>query len=218
MTNELVIVTNFVSRDITGLEVVGKVNDLYSSVFNQLLLMLGVVATLVVVVLPIFLSIFQRRESRLQEARLNADFSARIENAKKDLEGKITTLDEEKKAVEKALKEAEGRIEKKLSKSLAAAFHIQAFNNEERKDFAEAVKSSLVAAKYYLAADDLDNLDRVINILLASINNLNKSKIEEEELEEKLLTFEKEMAKRPDVRADKMEEYFKAKKAALKRQ
>jgi Arc/MetJ family transcription regulator len=69
--------------------------------------MLGIAATFVVFILPYL----QRRESRLQEKRLNADFKARIENAKKDLEGKITKLEEDKTAVEQALKNAETQIE-----------------------------------------------------------------------------------------------------------
>jgi len=215
-TNFVVVTTtNFVSHDITGLDVVDKVNGLYSSVFNMMLAMLGIAATFVVFVMPYI----QRREGRLQEERISADFKAKMDSIKGDLENKILQLAEEKKDIEATLKEAEVRIEKNLARSLGAALQVQAVTKLGQKNIAEAVYSATGAALNFVEADDKSNLTRMLNLITDHLSQLTTEQIKEHKrLEEKLAMLETKLKEidEPDALIKKIQKFFEVKKAALK--
>ncbi len=221
MTNELVIVTNVVSREITGLDVVNKVNELYSSVFNQLLLMLGVVATIVVVVLPVFFSIFQRRERRLQEAELKTENQKRFDELKtklhKEAEAEIAAKTEN---FEKLLKEAEKRVEAKADLAHASAYHVQTVLCLDKGLYVEAIESAISAGQMYLDHGEIRRIQRLLNSLKTSLEKLRKNDFEENDhLSDLINNFFEEVIKKDhkEVLADEIEELKKLKKTAMQR-
>ena len=221
MTNELVIVTNFVSRDITGLEVVGKVNELYSSVFNQLLVMLGIVATFVVVVLPYFLSVFQRRESRVQEAKLLAENKQKIDELRGTLRKEIEAeIQKEKSSLETLIKETEARVEKKAESASAQTYHIQAMFYFSKEAFESAIKSAIVAGSSYIKNDSLRNLPPILFLIQESLARLTKESFETESFVTFLDTFleEVETADNEGLLSQTLTKLREDKKAASKRQ
>ena len=221
MTNEFITATNFVSRDITGLEVVGKVNELYSSVFNLMLLMLGIVATIVVVILPVFFSIFQRRERRLQEAKLAAENRSQIDEIKRNLKKEI---DDEVQSDIKKLKELMGVAEKRLKNETALAragvFHIQAmfYNTQGTPHF--GLESAIDSGDNYIEIEDHGNLQRILRVISTSLDKCNKSHFEKiEDLSARLDTFFERIKKcdNKNVLLDQLQQVKREKKNAVQK-
>jgi hypothetical protein len=202
MTNELIIATNVVSHDITGLDVVNSVNRLYSSVFGQLLTMLGIVATFVVVILPILFQIHQRRENRIQEAKLVADITAKANEQ-----------------VKKILQEAKELIDKRFANAKGFSFHLQANAGMSKLDYVDALQSSIWAAHEYLACRDHANLMQIMITVFNSLGKLTAKEMEEEGFEKKLSELEEKLneANETGFLSITINKLAKEKKAALKR-
>ena len=217
-TNSITVVTtNFVSRDITGLDVVNKVSILYSSVFNHFLVMMGIMGAVVGGVIPVLLERKQRREGRLQEDRFNAEFKAQMAAAKSEYDSKFASLEAEKKIAEQALQDTEVRIEKKLKQARGTAFHVRASTHMERNNYVGAVRMGAGAIQHYLDSDDEDNLGRVIRLVTRALTHLNKEQIEKGKLADRLSKLETEIKEfsHSGSLSEDIEKFVKIKNEAL---
>ena len=84
MTNEFV--TNVVSHDITGLDLVNSVNGFYSGAFDKLFQLVLCIVGFVGVVLPILLPFYQKW---LMRAELKTQLGKQMDNVKAEITGKI---------------------------------------------------------------------------------------------------------------------------------
>jgi hypothetical protein len=150
MTNELVIVTNLVSRDIPGLEVVGKVNELYSGFLNSLLAIIGIIAAFGGIVMPILIQIYQRRVMRVSEAELKAEMARLLEVEKKNLldavESKFTA---EKSIIDETLQKKSDKILEQVKVASGGIFLIQGTNRMNENQMTEAAHDFCKAGELF---------------------------------------------------------------------
>jgi hypothetical protein len=218
-TNSITVVTtNFVSSDITGLEVVNKVNGLYSSVFNHFLVMMAIMGAVVGGVIPVLLERKQRREGRLQQKQMDEKFKLQLEKAQKNTDEKITKLDTEKQAIEKSLKETEGRIEKKLASLKGLIAHTDAITSFKEKNFPNALKSGVTAARSYLSGEEKINSQRILNLIIRCLEKLTKAQVQETELAERLSKLNEDLKTMgAHIQPEQVKRFNEALEAALNR-
>ncbi len=184
-TNLATVATNIgvVVPNITGLDVVGQVNALYSSAFDKLfqlvLWMLGFVG----VVLPILIPLYQKRIMR-------SELKEQMEGLLITTEGRLReqiaeNFSEEKKAIEKRLSKAEGN-----------AFHLQGQRNFDKGNFRQACADFCKAAELYCKAESGHVLTRTIKLIADKIlPHIKKDELEQGGLSGRLDELLKEVGK-----------------------
>jgi hypothetical protein len=193
ITNHVVVVTNFVTCDVTGLDVVNKVNDLYSALFGHFLVMIGIMGGIVGVIIPILLQRFQRQEGRLQEERLNADFKAQMASARNEFDLKFSKLLSEQNEVEARLRDADNKIEKKVAQASGIAAHVDAANHYNAKNFGICIRGAVFASREYIKAEDVKNLDITLGLVIGCLRNLSQQQLKEVEVLGRLSEMEEEL-------------------------
>ncbi len=219
VTNQIVVVTNWVTRDVSGMDVVDKVNDLYSSMFQHFLVMISLIAGIVGVIIPILLQRFQRQEGRLQEERLNADFRNQMIAAKNEFDTKFKRISDEQNKIEATLNNAQDEIKKKLAKAHAFTAYIDAYNQHRQNNHEQAVRAAIFAAKEYISADDEKPLIAVLEIVINSMAHLNMQRIEQENLADRFDQLDSSLREvvATDALKKNIDLYFEARRALKSR-
>jgi hypothetical protein len=180
VTNELVTVTNVVSRDISGLDVMNSVNEFYSGAFDKLFEFVLALIALFGVVLPILFQVYQKRA-------LKGEMATLFDEKKTDLLKQIgAKFEEEKKNNEKSLAEKSADIEKKLIRTEGYTFQIQGNMLAEQKHYLHAAESYLTAARRYCKSESGENLINILTVCLINgvLPKLLKKDIEKDSLKE----------------------------------
>ena len=189
MTNELVILTNVVSHDITGLDVVKSVNEFYSSAFTHLIAVIGSIVAIGGILIPYY---FQRREARLHLAQLRDDLGKAVGNAKKDIaEQMLNLLKAEKDELKEMVAQTKKDLEKQNARAMGMTLHNQANRSLEAGEQQDAAAEAIGAANWYCKGDDHTNLLRICTYLSETILPIIEAKdFEESDLQKKLEKFE----------------------------
>jgi hypothetical protein len=170
MTNELVIATNVVSREISGLDVVNSVNGFYSGAFDKLFNLVLALIAFFGVIIPILVGIYQRRVMKVSESELKAEMAILLEEKKKELLTEIENrLKTEKEIIDKSLQSNSEKIERQLKSAQGGIFHLQGFQNckegnflEGAHDFCRAAELNCEAQNGSNLAVEIDNLTKVV--------------------------------------------------------
>jgi Tfp pilus assembly protein PilN len=142
MTNELLIVTNVISREITGLDVVNSVSGFYSAAFDKLFQLVLALGVLFGVILPILIQFYQRRTVR-------AELAKQLEEKKTELLADIDKkFNAEKENISTSLKQNIATIEKRQNKAEGAVFRLQALNRTAN-DSLETCHDLCMAAEFF---------------------------------------------------------------------
>jgi Tfp pilus assembly major pilin PilA len=143
MTNEFV--TNVVSHDITGLDLVNSVNGFYSGAFDKLFQLVLCIVGFVGVVLPILLPFYQKW---LMRAELKTQLGKQMDNVKAEITGKIgEKFKDEKTETEEKFKALETLIKKEAHAATSNMFYVAAKNSEDEGRFKEALNLDVQAIK-----------------------------------------------------------------------
>jgi len=171
MTNELVIVTNVVSREISGLDVVNSVNGFYSGAFDKLFQLVLALIALFGIIIPILVQIYQRRVMKVSEAELKAEMERLLEVKKIELLAVVEKqLASEKKEISSALEENTKLIKKTFLTAEGYAFHLQGNSEVASKNHYDACVSFCKAARNYTkSGGNFTDLTRVCNVIANTV-------------------------------------------------
>jgi hypothetical protein len=196
MTNELITVTNVVSREITGLDVVNSVNGFYSGAFDKLFGLVLALIALFGVILPIVIQIYQRRVMKVSEAELKAEMAKLLNEKKAELLQEVEKkFNAEKQIITASLKENIDTIEKRQNKAQGDVFQLQA-SNRGVDDMVEQCHDLCMAAEYYCKSDGGADLSRVIKgLTIAVLPKLTGKDLEKDGLNERLMKILMELNK-----------------------
>jgi hypothetical protein len=179
MTNELLIVTNVISREITGLDVVNSVSGFYSAAFDKLFQLVLALGVLFGVILPILIQFYQRRTVR-------AELAKQLEEKKTELLADIDKkFNAEKENISTSLKQNIATIEKRQNKAEGAVFRLQALNRTAN-DSLETCHDLCMAAEFFCKSDDGGDLIRTIKSLVEVLQKLTKEDLEKDGLGKRL--------------------------------
>ena len=197
MTNELATVTNVVSREITGLDVVSSVNRFYSGAFDHLFALVLALIALFGVILPILIQIYQRRVMKVSESELKAEMVKLFEEKKVEL---ISIIEEkiasEKESITAALDKNTATIKKRLATAEGYSFHMLGNSSIEKGAFFAAGQHLCRAAELYCSSDNGADLQTVINILSETVlPKLNKKDLERNGFQSRLEDLFKQLGK-----------------------
>jgi hypothetical protein len=188
MTNELVIVTNAVSHDITGLDVVNSVNGFYSGAFDKLFGMVLALIALFGVILPILIQIYQKRVMKVSESELKAEMATLLAEKKGELFNDVEEkFEAEKKSIQKQFDGLNKAIEEKFTKTEGYTAQLQANYYLRNNDFPRAALNFSHAALCYCVCDEGQNLMPIVDGLADDcLPQLSKKNLENGDLKENL--------------------------------
>ena len=127
MTNELITVTNVVSREISGLDVVNSVNGFYSTAFDHILWLLGTLILLLGIVVPLVFYFFQKRQLALKEKALSEELESQFAQLSQALKKENADFfSNEKIALKKEIERLEMEAQKQMSFVAAGICSVQA--------------------------------------------------------------------------------------------
>ena len=146
------------------LEILEKVNALYSGAFTQLITITGIILAFSGILLPVIITIYQNRQLELKKKSLEMLINNNSENIESKLKDEIKKYFE---AESEAFKTEINRLEEELAKSKTAAsaqtLHIQGVSSIENGDYITALNSLLKATHYYAVCGDERHFQRVLN-------------------------------------------------------
>jgi len=158
-TNELVIVTNVVSHDITGLDVVNSVNGFYSGAFDKLFQLALALFALFGVALPILIQFYQKREMRIREAKLKVELLS-------TLEAKFNELEKAGKSVmQQEFENLKKEMARNSNDAIGTAFVFQAINYLERGMGKKAFALFAKTLAYSVKTEDLVNVQSALRFV-----------------------------------------------------
>ncbi len=197
MTNELVIATNVVSREITGLDIVNSVNGFYSGAFDKLFQLVLALIALFGVIIPILVQIYQRRVMKVSESELKAEMAKLLEEKKKELLVEIENkLKSEKEQIAESLKNNTVLIDKRLDDANGAILHVQGNMNIRANQYIDACQDFCGAGELYCQSKSGRDLGAVLESLSAlTLPNVTKNDLESRGLNKRLEELIKKIRK-----------------------
>ena len=188
--SEVVTITNFVAHDITGLEIVGKVNDLYSSTLSHLLTIIGIIVAIGAIGIPYVSHLFQRKEARLNLIQLKGEIAEAVIAAKRDLDNQnLERQKKEREEIQQLLNATKHEMQMSIAQVRGFTSHMVALINLDKKWNAGAAAEALGAIRRYCECKDHENLLVACNFLVDSVLPLlNKEDFEQRNLK---LKFDK---------------------------
>lgn len=186
-----------------ALELIEKVNALYSGALSQLttlytetmsqLIMITVsILALVGVIIPALVSWLQTRQLSKEQKALTSEIENKIQYALQNMQVQYAAeFAKESEKFKMALEESQIKFQKELSRieaqSDAKAFHLQAMQNKERKFYGSSLLSAATAAINYAKCLDESNLLRVWLVAEDAWPHINTKDFEDnDDLEEKI--------------------------------
>lgn len=159
----------FIAETVTHpetLEIINAVRSFYEVAWNQLIWVLAVAGGIVVILIPTFTYLVQRRMFKVEEENIRRGLQADVASIRTDVLASIDTKYAE--ALEQLKAEGtaiEQRMEKKVARAMGAVNFIQAINDLDRSRCGSAAESFVDSAEHYLIADDQVNLQRTLRLL-----------------------------------------------------
>ncbi|MDF3196666.1 hypothetical protein [Pseudomonas sp. 1928-m] len=164
------------------LEILEKVDAFYSSSFETLVTLTFSILAFAGILIPILIAYIQNRQLKIENSLLSKKLENEVSKHNEKNEELIkSSILEEKKQIEEELNSIKTELHKRISKSEAGLFHIQA--NHELSTYPEnAITSFCSAALRYIYADDEQNLQRVLNCITKDcLPKINNSHFEEDQ-------------------------------------
>lgn len=164
-----------------SLKILETVNNFYSQSFNQLIIITAAVLTFAGVVLPILITIYQKRLFKLEhdaiESSLTQKMKDELELAIKAIESEY---DQKEKAFEIQMNDLKEELHREIDTAKGGISHVQGCNSFDQSDWINAFESFIGASKSYIKAEDNLNLRRVISMISENcLPNLNVDDIEQ---------------------------------------
>ena len=155
------------------IDIINKVDSFYNSAWEKLL-MFGVIGgTIVGVIVPLVIQYYQRALSNQNEKLLEEKIKNEILKMKEELDlefqGKI----------EKYLKEADIKIKKAESLSMALTFHMQGNIDNTRNLYKQAFENYMKACFYYLACGKYASIRNCLKSMSGCLNHLTLKDIQD---------------------------------------
>lgn len=157
------------------LKILESVNAFYSQSFNQLIVITVAVLTFAGVVLPVLISLYQKRLFRLEQEEIRHSLKLEMENQIQKITSKM--LDEYKSSVS----DLDKKYEKKLSYAIGCSLHLQGKVNVIETDYINALYSFSSAGERFIVAEHEANLIRAISSLQICFNNLDRSRLQDDD-------------------------------------
>lgn len=166
------------------LQILEKVNALYSGAYTHLLTITLAILAFSGVILPLVIQMIQNRTFRTEQAALQGQITTKIDAAKNELKSDLgKSFDEEKKALEDIVKrEVEtlnARFTEQVSAAKGASFFLQGRTLQERQLFGPAARDFAYAADLLFKGADEMNSQRAMKQLRSCLSHLNKETFEE---------------------------------------
>ncbi|WP_417439756.1 hypothetical protein [Idiomarina abyssalis] len=165
------------------LKILESVNQFYSQSFNQLVVITVAVLAFAGVVMPVLISLYQKRLFRLEheeiqshlKGELDSELAKAVDAVRKEYEKKeaqylleIESLDE--------------KLEKEIAGSIGGNLHVQGNMNLKDGQYLGAFSSFTRAAINHLKADKEANLRRALRLVSNNcLPKLNKTRLERDE-------------------------------------
>lgn len=160
-----------------SLEVLNKINNLYSGALNQIITYTIGLMAFVGILLPILISFVQNRQFRRDHDAITSMIAKEITNAQEKLEKQISDTIEDK--FREFRLELLDQVQLKTRAVSGRVNHNQALSLYRDNQYIDAIYACTWAADDYLAAADEANLIRILNVMDPILNRLNKSDFEE---------------------------------------
>lgn len=193
-----------------ALKILESVNAFYSQSFNQLIVITVAVLTFAGVILPVLILLYQKRLFRLEQEEIKHSLKLEMEIQIQ----KITSerFDEYKSSVS----DLDKKYEKQLSYAIGCGLHLQGKVNVIEVDYINALYSFSIAGERFIVAEHEANLIRAISCLHICFDNLDKSRLQDDDAHvqayqsfiEKLEGFNVNQRYLDDIR--KLKKQFKA--------
>ncbi|WP_328185153.1 hypothetical protein [Marinobacter sp. OP 3.4] len=148
------------------LKILETVNQFYSQSFNQLVIITVAVLTFAGVIMPILISLYQKRLFRLEHQEIKEKIK---EELNEDMQDAVTRIREEYEEKEKEhhdkIKYIENKLEKEVSGALGASLHLQASMNIRDGSYLAAFYSLTRAATNHIKSEKEVNLRRALKLI-----------------------------------------------------
>jgi hypothetical protein len=168
----------------TSLEIISKVDQLYTNALTHILVFTGFMVILTGVITPFFVSIYSKRLHKLDEA----ESRQKIEDETK------AALSELRVEFDRYCKEADIRLAAGADRAFAATQHMQGNQQFVDKKYGASAVSYLEASAQYLRAGDYYNLLRVLRSLEVDvIPKLTRLDFSGDRLEERFVALTKRL-------------------------
>ncbi len=165
------------------LKILESVNQFYSQSFNQLVVITVAVLAFAGVMMPILISLYQKRIFKLEREAIEDSLKKTLQ---KDMDECIERMRNEYKEkedqYEARISKLDQKMERTISGATAASLHIQGNISIGDKQYLRAFESLTSAATNYIKADSESNLRRVLRIIIEKcLPNLKKEQLENDE-------------------------------------
>jgi hypothetical protein len=157
------------------LKILESVNQFYSQSFSQLIVITVSVLAFAGIIMPIFISMYQKKifnlDHKLIESNLNSKINKLIKVKSEELNNEIESLH---KLYDDKIDKLEESFNKKMHANMGSILHVQGFSYKSEKAYGNALDSFIKAAVHYIKSDNESNLRRVIdhiNLCLAQLNS-----------------------------------------------
>lgn len=163
----------------TELEILNTVNTFYSQSFNQLITITVAVLAFVGVILPILISVYQKRLFAIEHREIEQKLIVKIEaEFDKKVELLIEKHKEEMLAQEDVFDELKKDVTRKFNKLEGALLHVQAVNTKGLA-IVSAYRDFMDSAISYIEAENNLNLRRVLTQVIGEcLPRITKSDLE----------------------------------------
>jgi hypothetical protein len=165
------------------LKILESVNQFYSQSFNQLVVITVAVLAFAGVVMPVLISLYQKRLFRLEHEEirnrlkdeLDAELAIAITEVRKEYE-------EKEKQYLSRIDSLDEKLEKEIAGSIGGNLHIQGNMNLKDQQYLNAFTSLTKAAINHIKADKETNLRRALRLVTDKcLPKLNKTRLERDE-------------------------------------
>ncbi len=168
--------------DNLSLQILERLNSLYTNAFNQLLIYtIGLVA-FVGAVIPLIITYIQNRSFRREQQTITKELQDEAKRIREELkqnlrEDLLKDIAESEKRLSDALTKKDIELTKKISNADAGVFHVQGTVSRQATHYGLAVQDFTLAAAYYLIGEDELNLQRVLRSVLDMLKKVDKNEL-----------------------------------------
>lgn len=171
---------------VTELELLAKVDAMYSSAWNRLVTYTGVLVALLGVAVPLVVTWAQMKHFRVEERRIASELDAQLQEKVSALKTTLTAeanaeaeklraeLQRERERTTAALRTLRRRARNSVRKTEAGIFHVQGLMAKRQNMYAVAVESLASAAGLQALVRDEGNLARALNLISGCLSKVTK--------------------------------------------
>lgn len=169
------------------LAILDRVNAFYSASFSQLVQYTTALLAFVGLVIPLFLSYLQARQTRKEKDFLERIIQQRLQTERDHLKREIRVeLDQAHKEIRDALEEASKGLRADLNNARltleAGVLHVQANHSFDSRRYERAYHSAIRAALNQIATQDERNLHTALDVAMDCLAQMDQSHFLDEEI------------------------------------